>query len=848
MNDLPKGFSYVEDDVQLPKGFSFVEDDVQLPKGFSYIDEEEPQKQSIFGDTKPLYEPSFPTPEEEEKPWYSKIWDSFGRSLAMQSQVSGGGGPQAVPVYKEAGKEYLSKRTFGLTENIDALKPINIENLPEEERDAFGVIKTGTGTTAEFRSLNNLMKVFKLPGEIATGSGPLKQSINSLKNVLKAFGVGATEESLKEVFAGKDLDSGEIVQNGVTWALIDTLLMGGGKTASLLKGFFERGQKAGKNPYELLNKFTKNLIENKVNIEDIDAVSKEAIDYFGRNVAEAEANAVKPEFKSKSLREKKVDAEVFDTIESQLPKEPDVPVVKDRYRPENPTKITESELDVLVERSPSNQKLGNDIKKDISLQEKAARAEYEPAYELVKEATESVNPTTTNLIKSAESKRLKLGGRFKTKPADYDKTGQIIENIIEDLGGVRDSNGNLIFEKGANQIPMSDLMELGKRTGQLAKYGDYKPSVRDAIKSLNQEIKKAIRESMPDEDAKKMWEFAEGKFAEKSEIFNNSMISRIKSKNFNAEDVVKLIENPSDIQKIKKAISSEQYKSVERELLSKMNDASYDKSKKLFRELRQHVSEDSKKLAEEIILSKKPISKLTPKDKSQKLEKWVTDNLVKPTKSQSLLDSWLDPKMNQKIRKSLENNPNKKEIIDFLNKESAFRASKKIVNSEGVIDFQEFKKFVHNAGNRSILRSQVGEEGLKFLDSVAGSSDMLLKQKKIMSQLKNMPLKNFKVPSKRGDEIISKFADKISREKYPNITYVKDLMESLGDFPKGVLTSTGIYKFGPVKTAIAFGGWKFIEKIAKTPRLRNAFKKAMKTDTTNPYVLYSVWKGLESLD
>ena len=640
----------------------------------------------------------------------------------------------------------------------------------------------------------------------------------------------------------------DMIEHGASWAAIDAVLQTGGAGIRAIKGLLEKNIEAGANPYELINKISRGLEENGVNLEKIEDVSESVFSTLRKETELAEEIAANSQVKGQKLRDRKVEKKFWDDIKTEVPEEIEAPSLKSKLKDIEREKVSTEQLDQIAERAESSQDLGESVQSDIKRRVKAAKDEYKPRYDLVAEATTEMTPNANSVVRKAYDKFDKIRGTFRTTPEDYSKTLGIVENLMRDLGGIFEvsQNGTIKSLTATNPITFEKLMELGRRSGSLAKYGNINPAIRDIVKDVNQQIKSMIREELkPQPELYKMWTEAEKIFMEKAKTFDNPIIKKIRNPNFKTEDISKMIKKPSDLQKVKEAVSPQQYKEIQRELLEEMNGMKSDKAEKFYREMKRHLDEDSRKLADEIILSKKPIDKMTSMDKNKELERWVTNKINQPAKSRDLAGMWNDKAGNARIREAIKDNPNKKEIIEYLQNQKIQSASKKWVNDSGKLSAREIKDWLSNPQNRKAIEDVAGKDGLKFIDDVANFQKKSSQRLKVYNKLKDKPLKEFTPPSKRGDEIIEKFKTKVEKEKYPFATKAQDLWDNLGEGAKDIITLFGLFKFGVYKTLMGRKAAPILLRIAKNPRLRNVFRKAMDSKNSNPWVIYGLWKNLD---
>lgn len=807
----------------LPEGFSFAEEDEAvdysgLPKGFTFEEEQNP------------YETPYDV-DEERIGKFSEMsaWEKYQLAQDMKTE-------REYRTSRGTTKGLASGATLGLSENIPDMK------------EEYGDIGFGSGKfIGEFAPVTGLMKIFKLPAYAREGASVSKKALNALSNVLKAGGVGASKKALEDVFQGKVPDYGDVIEHGASWAAIDAILQGGGATARAIKGALEKNIKSGENAYEVLNKMSKELQEKGVDLEKIDEVSEEAFQILNREGRAAEERAANPDVRGRNLRDRKVKKEYWEEIEEKVPGETEAPEVKLEPNELPREAVTEESLDTVATRAEDKMELGENVKKDVNRRVKASKDEYKPRYELASEAAIGEHPDTNKVVRNIWDNFDRIKGDFRSVPEDYQKTLGVLENLMKDMGAQFEKNeaGEVVGLMFSEKIPLDKLMELGRRSGRMAKYGNVNPAIRDAVKAANQDIKQLIRDTLKDNpEAYKMWTEAEKIFQEKARIFDNPTVMKIRKEGFKPEDIGTMIKKPSDLQKVKEAVSPEQFAQIEREILAEMNDASYDKASKMFRELKRNMSEDSRKLADEILLSKKPAAKMSQGDKNKELERWVTNKVSQPVPSTALNKLWDSKLGNQRIRRSLQGNPNKEQIIEHLQNQKIQNASKRWIKESGQLDYGNLKEWLSKSQNRQAIREVAGQDGLKFMDELSRFSDKAKQKQKVYDLLQDKPLANFK-PPKRGDEIIQNLKKKITDTKYPLETKVKELWNSLSDETKTFIKLAGMFKFGVYKTLLGVKTAPMILEVAKSPRLRNAFRKAMDTKSTNPYVIYGLWKAIE---
>lgn len=696
--------------------------------------------------------------------------------------------------------------------------------------ETVGTLATETG----------LMKLFGLPGKVSQAWSNQQKAANMVLDVLKAAGVGATESTVRQLFKGEIPNIEEIAKHGATWGAIESVLKLGGAASRAVRGFLTS---ESANVPEGIERFSRVLSEKNLSPENTEKVANEALEFFSRELEVAETKAKSPQSVSNDLRYKKITQPEFE-IKIKSPENPEPPSVIESLSANETSPVTQEELNHFSERSTDSTELGRNVVGDLNANRIASEENYEAAYNLVNEFAQDKFPVVDDVINDVIEQIQFVGRQLRTRPEQYTSVYNDLLNVFEDLGGILDSNGNFIRPDG-NSIPLDRLMEITRRTGRMAKYGNLVPKITDRLKNVNRRLKDKVRSSIGNKEALELFNEAEEMFIDHVNKYRNPTTLKVRGRDFKPEEISKIIQNPTELGRLRNVLSQTQYRQVEREILESLNGMTHDKAVTKFRELRRYLSEDARNLANDVILSKTPAQKLTPAQRLQRTEKFVVDSIAHPKKSKSLIDMWADTNGNRQIRQSLARNPNRDQIINYLNEQNLYEASRNFINVDGEIDYNALKKFYSEASSKQTIRDMYGDNGLKFFEDLMNLKKTVSQKRKVFEKVANQPLKNFKVETPRGNEIIQNFKNRVEREKYPYITKVKDMWAEMPEYAKGVLTATGVYTFGPVKIISSLGGFKLLEVVAKHPRVRRAFHEALNYSGSNPYKTLALWKAFD---
>lgn len=861
-----------------------------LPEGFKLKKKEET-------DRTPLPEGFKLKPKHQGRP--EEVRDVVGEELAAAGIEDENELERAAELGTAEGmRGLISGATFGLSKHVPGLKPG--ENPAATTGEVLG----------SFLPLSGLMKVFEGPVmKLAAKSPILQRQLGSLATM---FGVGAASKGLETIAKGEIPSGEELLEHGVEWAALDALLQTAGVGGRFVKGLLSRSKQTGIPRKDILNRTIKELEESGVDMTNAEAVSAKALEILEAPVTQAEQaagiqiakqeptkaaevaqEALKPEkVTPKDLKTRKITDEPVNrlTKESVVLAEPYQPEKMDfsKEAEELERNFVQVEIESAGPRAATEEELGTNIKEDIETQLKERKDEYRPFYKQAQEASETIQHSPKGTAKEAGNK-LKEMSRLKTKPAGYESVLTSLENVLSDAGFVIQREGGK--KKGAieqiiqeKQVPVSDTIELARRLNEMIDYEAIEPTVKDALKSVVRAAKRDIREGLAaNPDALAAFELAEEAHARTASRFSKDSIRKVRGQGA-SEKIGKMIESPSMLGDLREVLSPEQMMQVEREILEKLNNQTFEKAQKQLREVEKHLSKENQKLAREIVEAKNPHNPAAKKKLTQ--DAIITDmsnaftNGTRPSKT---LELWKTTKGQKLVKESFHNSPNWPEVKNYLEKQS-FNDMVASVTKDGKIDLKKLNTFMRDPAVVNTIRAQGGEEAVTFFKSMDSQVKQLEQNIKLLDKFPN-PVEirkgkefaehRIKEVSKgeRGKEILEKGKEKRANEPVKLIAKEKlgtkkelgeaarIAKESTGergsqilkrmvqkDFPiqaktrkwrewftdtmglneKGLLSVFGLMKLGLPNTVISLISYRLFNKLLTSPRLRRAFTEAAK--------------------
>lgn len=711
------------------------------------------------------------------------------------------GGLESLP---ELPKGLLSGATFGLTENIEALKPDATTPL---SRAAAGFGRVA-GSLLPF---SGLTKVFGATlGRLASKTPLIGKPLSSLATM---FGVGATAEGLESLAKGEVPTTEEVLERGAEWVLLDAALQAAGVGGKFAKSLLSKSNRTGVSRKDLINK----TIEKLESIKS-ESLPKEEIGELALKSLE-ETN---PKIDLKNIR---VEQQSFDKLikdsqslsEASLPS--DIGFVKEAAELES--NVITSRLESVGAKAESEEALGTALRNDIDESLDAAKASYRPLYEKVEQDAARVLHSPRTAGPEAANRLIRIR-RMHTKPSGYSAVEATLENVLKDTGYVVDvaKDGSFVV-KSENPVPLSNTIELGRRLNEIIDYESVEPSVKDTLRGVVRAVKRDIRSALEGQGGTLLQDFnaAERAHAETARKFSTDTIRHMRAQQA-GEKVARVATTPTGLIELKPILSSERYASIERDLLEKLYSKSHQESKKYLREIRSALSEDSRKLADDIVHSKNPHNV----DLRTKLAKHgVLDDmgasLAEGTRPDKTLKMWKTPQGRKLVREAFEGSPNAKAVEDYLKRQS-FNDLVASVTKDGRLNLGKFSSFMKEPKTLGLIRDAGGDEAVAFFKSLDSRVHQMQRNVDLLDKIPRVK------PSGRethGSKILERMAEKDFPAQAKLKSYREWFTETMGLNEKGVMSVFGLMKLGVPSTVTSLMSFRLMNRFLTKPKVRQAF-------------------------
>lgn len=803
------------------------------------------------------------------------------------------------------GKKALSGLTFGATKNIEALKPVELE-----ETSPYSLIGAAGEITGSLAPLSKLIKVFSGPAMKLAAKSPVFQK--QLSSLATMFGVGATSKAIESVAKGEMPTQDEVLEHGVEWAALDALLQAAGTTGKFVSSLLKRSKSTGVSRKDLVNNVYREVAESGVDMNNAEEVSAKVMEILERPVTEEELiqgqrqklaeesagdvekvaqGALKQEpVTPKDLKSRKITDEPVNKLTSESIS------LSEAYQPReiNFTKEAETlskdtieqKIESTAPRAATEEELGNSIREDVEKTLEAAKQEYRPLYNEAEEAAEGIYHTPSNTAREGGEKLRKLEqgsknnntSKMKTKPAGYNAVMNTIEDILQDSGFVIQRNEKGVIESiiQDKQVPVQKTMELARRINEIIDFEAVEPSVKDALRSIVKGAKTDIREGLAhNEDALAAFELAEAEHARVAQKYGRESIRKIRGTQA-GEKISKMTESPTTLGELREVLSPEQMLQLEREMLEKLNKQSFEKAQKSLREMERHLSEENRKLAREIVESKNPHNPQALKKTTQEgILNDMSTALTNGTRPEKTLALWKTPKGQKLVKETFHNSPNWPQVKGYLEKQS-FNDMVASVLKDGKLDLKKFNEFMRDPATLNNIRAQGGEEAVTFFQELSTNVKKVQDNAKLLEKLPTKEQiqkgKKFSKESSgqgklqrsadKSKRIREDILDRIERKEHPIQSRINDwkawTKEMLGLNAQASMSIFGVaklggaaigaYTFGIPNAVAAMIGYKLLEKMMTSPKVRRAFLDASK-HYTNPITFILSMKQLgESME
>lgn len=866
------------------------------------------------------YEPSEETLPGGSSPW----WKKFGQGLALQSRMSKAIEPQASPTALKAG---LSGATFTGSELIPGLE-VDREKYPEiAQTYEFGgsvesigllnklfsgpLIKLAEKSPYFTKSLQSLADIV---GWGATGAsdkaikdafqGKMPDSEDILAHgaewgafdaLLKTAGLGGRFASW---LLGKSKAS-----NKPSWQVVNDLLTNMKKegidisqtdrvTARILAELKPSGEwkpieeAAGKEIK--LSRETLPEAAEQIGTETLGTAPKRPPSSpFGKTPPAPPEYEMIPHEQRVDLSTRKIEPVQFERIsaKSEALSEPYKPGEIDTQKAMQSIERTRADelMESVGERAATKKQFGENIKTDIERSFEKAEKVYEPIYTEVREAAKNIKHKPIKTIQLVNDILDEINA-LKTKPEGYQKVINTLNDTLADMGYnvvemkgkalIRDAAGNPIKLKDLviqEEIPLSKTMELARRLNKIADYDIIGPSIKNTLKrpvnSLKSEIKEALKEA--DTELHKKFIQAEKSYAETAKKFGTDTITGIRSQQATERIAAKILE-PTTLENLKKIINPAQYNEIQREILQHLRDMSFDKANRTYRELSPFLDKNSQDAARSIISHKAPAGKFAP---VKELKIGIITDLNKAfttgQRPSKVLDLWKTVQGQKLIEEALEGTPNKKQVLEYLRKQSFYDFASSVVDKTGEINFKKLNEYLKDPATVRNLSLIGGEEAVKFFRSMQNMSNGIKFNINMLERLPKVELRPKTGKYQLGEaklirgaekirtpaEEVQKFQEIYPAEKLEKVTHLRGeqrlkeaararqpfkfkLEEFLDDYGfnniKSLLTALGILKY--TGKTLGYVGAELTSKVlyrmATNPSSTKSIKKLLDTSKT----------------
>lgn len=806
-------------------------------------------------------EPSTPTENELEDPLskYRKNEPKRKKDFLLDQLAEVGTLEQKVLAEQrrnegEFGRGVVSGSTFGLSEGVPGLETEGGGFSTAGDIAGSVTLPIGTAIKGAKLALTPVMK-------LAQNSPKIRKGIESLGRLTGVGAVGAATTAGHEATEGGKWKVPSIenaLEQGAIWSSIDVGLGAIGKLGKFVKTLASKSKELGKDKYTLLNEVGKELSTYGGSDEK---VAQKALDILeSKTGKESSEIARQVEERREAFKNRKIEVQDFSKIEHVAPE----PYLPNEFSSETiAEKMIDDDLnqslDAISERASSEKSLGENIQKDIESSIGEKKAETDALYA---EAGEGQELKNVNLQKTANSivEQLKIlqSGNLKLSPEGYAKAEKQLLQALEDIGyHVNVDEATQVSQAlKVKDVNLKDAVEIKRRLNNIIDYDLKETSAQRFLKDPAFSMRKDIREGYGSKDSaqRKAYEKAEELFGQNAEKQKRKSIvsARYSEK---PEQIAKLIKTPSGLSDIKNIVSENQFKQIERELLEHIKSLPEDKARNFYREVRSDLSQDAKILGEQLIEAKAPSS--SPDRKAlqrQKIQDAFLDDIAQSTitgqRPKKALDLWKTKEGQKLIKHSLQDNPNKKQVLKYLQDTSFNDFASSVVNKEGKVDFNKLNELLKDPATIDNIRMVAGEEGVQFLKQLKTLSE---KAKKNFSMIEGIADKGSEKQRASLDKSLNaRFGEKVSRHKEGQEKIKKgkliykfdDFIKSYGIKTKGLLGALGIINIGTLPTLAAGATIETIKYAAKNKSIRKAVREAAKYKNDPELVL----KSLDALD
>jgi|SRR5215207_443345 len=815
------------------------EDNSNDPLAGFYAEEEKPDsKQSIPDSIAGPYQVEEKTPEELRAmtlPEKMEYMQEVNRLREFQQS-------------KGFTKGALSGLTLGATEHVEALKP--------QEGELLGGVGEVVGSAIP---ITGVYKVFGHGlGKVAAKSPVFKKSLDYLAHLTGAALAGGTYEGAKHAIKEGELPSAnQVMEHGFEWAAIEAALRGAGAVGAFGVGVIQAARKTKQPEWKVVNEVYNALKEQGVDVATDKRAGAKAMsileDMGQAKPAKGEVRKVEPK------KIEKANESIGELSKPILPEAQEEAININAMVENAEAQELQGKIDRVGRRTVDDAELGKEIQTGINDAKEAAKQQYKPFYDEVEEGVRNIATTPKETARIA-SDLLPVLEELRTKPAGYSNVINTLENVLKDAGYViqRAESGvieSIIQEK---EIWMDKLTELGRRLNEIIDYDVLDKTIKDRLRPVVKAVKRDIRSGLEaaNPDLLTAFELAEESYAANAKKFNRESVRKIRGTQA-TDKIPKQFESATALDDMRAVLSPKQMQNVERDLLEKMNKMTEKKADEFLRQVRSGLSKESQEIADQIIRQKRPINKQSIQSRKDRLAETIDNELANSMNTgkrpEKTLELWQNPRGQKLVKQSLETHPQKKELLEYLQKQTLQDMAESIVTKEGAFDAKKLSEMMDNPAIRNNLRELGGQEAVTFFEGLQGKVNNLKnntnklitnklgygKEKKVTQFGEIKEAIDEVSKGERGKVLLKRMASK----DFPLISKVNNALEHIGLQSKIAFNVFTLLKFGFVKAAgIPFAA-NVLKKLATSRKARDAFTKASKHHT-DPILFIAAMENL----
>lgn len=750
--------------------------------------------------------------------------------------------------------------------------------------------------------------IFKLlgpaPAKMAMMSPVFKKQVSALTNFMKPFLAGSTLETGKQLTAGDEVSADEVFQHGAMWQVLDAALRTLGWGGRFASAMAQKSQQMGEKPQQVLGKTLSWLKENGYDastperttakfleiLEDTkefprSPASSKAVERdldLGNKTPSATPGEGSPEtiaqkalgtpepITPKDLSSKKFTDQTVDRIDARSEplaepitpskvKTVDVAKEAQEARTQQLTQVIESSG-----RKRTDQELGQDIQKSAKEGYEAEIKDVAEDYDAVKADAQKRIGDTKGIRQSGKEVINKIES-LATKPEGFKKALEDAQNALNDAGYViqRDPNGKIDQIIKNEDTTVDQLIELAKRLNKIVNYETIDFEARNMLIPLKNSVKQSIRDSLKtNKKALARFNLAEQKYADTSKRYNRNTIRKARTEEA-GESIAGLIKNPTGIDDLRAVLPEVQMADIERKILERLNGMERKGAEKAAAELLPKLSKENRKIARDILESKKPMSAKTAEEK---LHQAVIDDLSKAfttgTRPNKTMELWQTPKGQKVVRQALKNSPNKAEVLGYLEKQASHDLAETVVSKDGKINFSKLSDMMKDPGVSANIYALGGQDAVNFFRGLEKRAEQMKKfngkyfhetltpdqQLRLDEKLNKAKDKLFGNTTKAlGERAFGKqgfiparqkelsdssqergraILTRMSQKDYPIKKLTDWVKDNILKNTKVSLTMWGLFSGKLIRTISAIQAKSMLYKMATNPKYRAAWKKA----------------------